>query len=142
MTYKVKIGTDIILEDEDGNPIVDTFTYKFNSIQDDSEERDPKVRAEFTIAGKITDRNCLVLHKLIEWSKLKSDVYRDVEITVINESINSGKAMRIFNFDRVFCVDYTEIYTDNDVDNKFEMFMAQSPTGKKRDVKCDYNDVD
>ncbi len=141
MRYTIKIG-DIILQDMENNDIISEFMYKLNSIQDERSERDPDARSEFTVSGKITFENCNTLKKVLEWSLTKENVYRELEVKIINESNDKEKACRILKFDKVFCIDYEEKYNQSDSETIFTLKMAQSPNGKRHEVDCEYNDED
>ncbi|MCR4890099.1 MAG: hypothetical protein K5979_13115 [Ruminococcus sp.] len=141
MKITLKIGDDIVVQDATDNGVFESFTYKLNSIQDDLEERDEKARNEFTFTGKITNENSASLYKILLWSMERENTRRTIEIKVVDSVNNKDKALRIFKFSEVFCIDYSETYSkENKSKTKFELFLAQSPQGKKHEVTTEITD--
>lgn len=113
---------------------IESVLFKLNTIDDDTLERDNGTRCEFTIEGKIDEKSHNEVKKIAKWAVSKNDVHRDIEITVIDEN-NSGnpevpEKYRVYKFDRIFCIDFSEEYSKND--NKFRLFMAQSQNHSKQ----------
>lgn len=127
------------------NTHLDSFVYTHNSLHDELTEKDPKARSEFRFEGKITKDNYQDLKKLLDWAKESEEVYRKIEIIVVDNT-KQKKAIRRFKFDEVFCIDYSEEFgipakgTENESKMRFKLFMAQSPTGKKHDVTYEEDD--
>ncbi|MDE5771658.1 MAG: hypothetical protein K2I06_08560 [Ruminococcus sp.] len=106
--------------------------FKFNS-NDDCKDRDRDARIEVTIWGKAdTKEDFCEMNKLANWSKETSDVYRTVKIEAFTTEL-SDNISRNFEFDGMFCLDYTEDFTENGVE--FMIFMAQRPNHRITDIR-------
>lgn len=119
---------------------ITSFTFKMNSLNDNAIERDQHARCEMTLTGEINEDNREKTGKLAEWAMRSQNLYAvvTVEVTAHNET-EKGVTMRSYMFDKMFCVDYEEVYegggTSSGSDTgKFTLFMAQGPRYKQRVV--------
>ena len=133
MLFVLKVGNDIVLSDKVEQTFT-KFTYMSNSIDNDIREKNSvDARNEFTFEGIITPNNYPILKKVADWAILPSKVYREIHVIVYDESFNEDVEVRHYNFDEVFCIDYTEEF-DNAKGNKFTLFMAQKKIGTKKEI--------
>lgn len=149
MLYSLRIGDEIFLKDENDDRTFTKFIYKSNSLNNDIREKNVSARNEFTFKGDITDNNYVMLKKIAEWAISTSNVYRDIEIIVIDDANNAKVELRHFNFDEVFCIDYSETYggtsgsENGDTSPRtFELSMAQKKLGTRKEITCTSNDDD
>ncbi|MDO5150472.1 MAG: hypothetical protein Q4D76_13925 [Oscillospiraceae bacterium] len=132
-------GKKITLKDSEKSKTITGFSFKSNSLEDNSIERDRNARCEFTFYGEITPVNNYDLGEIANLSIKSSDVYVQLDVDVINED-DGTKIYRRLSFDKVFFVDYTESFDNNK--SSFEIQLAQSPLGKKQDISFDIDDED
>ena len=127
MEYKVKIiaedGSEITFghneEKKDKNTIkkVDII---FDTIDDNVYSKGAGMLARLTIEGDIKDdgSNMQPLIGLFNWAKSEEseDQYRTVEVEIWNGSTRH----RVYNFERMFVVDYEEVYDSSGSKNSQE----------------------
>ncbi|MBR0283577.1 MAG: hypothetical protein IJQ81_18610 [Oscillibacter sp.] len=117
---------------------IQSFRFKMNSLNDDALERDQHARCEMRLEGEINDHTREKTGKLADWAMRVKNLYATVTVEVIafNDS-TTGTTLRSYVFDKMFCVDYEEIYADNGTEKgsdtgQFKLFMAQGPHYTKR----------
>lgn len=138
MKYYIKLENEnqydpviILNEVECSEEFITDFEYKLKSLDHDSVERGT-ARPEFIIKGKIIPEIFKQLTMISDWSFKKKELYMFMTIACIDTSSGQPVICRKFDFDSVFCVDYGEKY--NGEERSFELIMAQSPLGLKREV--------
>lgn len=106
---------------------ISAVQFKFDS-DDNCKDRDRDARIVVTIKGKAdNDSDFCEMNKLANWSKETADVYRTVKIEAFTTE-DTDNISRKFEFDGMFCIDYTENFSRNGV--TFEIVMAQRPNHK------------
>ena len=117
MEYKVKIiaedGSEILFgheEEKSDKNTIKKVDIMFDTIDDKVYSKGAGMLARMTIEGDIKDdgSNMDQLIDLFNWAKSEEseEQYRTVEV----EIWNSSSRRRVYNFERMFVVDYNEIY--------------------------------
>ena len=122
--------------DKEGNSI-SKVTFKMNTLNDDTLNRDSAVRCELEIEGLITKQNKEETMKLAKWSMLNSGdaLYRKVTVTVYTDG-GREEVLREYTVEKMFCIDYDEQFSDG-VQNeagKFTLHIAQREGNHSKDV--------
>ena len=132
-------GKKVTLVDYGKDKTIDSFVFKSNSIDDDQMVPDSRnKRCEFTLSGVINTENNYELGEIAKLSVKTSDVFVSLDVDVIDDDNDEKKIYRRLSFDKVFFVDYSEIYDDNK--KEFVIKLAQAPLGKKQDIEIDLSE--
>ncbi len=136
MNYEITIlneGTEEIKFDDEKELTqkITKFTYKLNSIDDNSSVRDRGARVELTIEGDIDDASFEEVCKIAKWSTVTKSPTREIKVVVKDDH---NKVFRTYEFDNMFCVDYEEIFEGNQDKNSFRLLVAQAPNYKKLNI--------
>ncbi len=142
MKYVVKITGgaegDILFTEEEGlSEKITQCVYKLDTVDDNTLDRDTNARCTFEIHGIIDVKSADITLKLAKWSKEKKSVYRKLEIEVYDDGNDGGEnKLRYYEFDRIFCIDYTEEWglKDQKNDNRFTLYLAQGPNWTTRNI--------
>ena len=89
---------------------IQSFQFKMNSLNDDALERDQHARCEMRLEGEIDDGNREKTGKLADWAMRVKNLYATVTVEVSATNDKSKTTLRTYVFDKMFCVDYEEIY--------------------------------
>lgn len=135
--YDVKIETEdieIVFDkaektENENREVIDSVTFKMNTINENTLNRGSGVRCELIIEGKINSHAKEETVKLAKWAMCNSNesqIYRKVSVIVYT---NSGRdiILREYTIDKMFCIDYDEIFDSNgnSENGKFILHIAQ-----------------
>lgn len=133
MGYNVTISNsesaiEFSTADESSAPSITSVTFKMNTLDDSTRNHSDSVRAEIVIKGNINEDNRDNTLKLLQWA-IDSDLntmYRDVDITVYEDTKQTGKVLRCYQVKNMFVIDYQENKSQQKAANyEFELFIAQ-----------------
>ena len=124
MIYKVKIiaedKSEILLGHKDDKADKNTIkkvAIMFDTIDENVYSKGAGMLARMTIEGDIKDdgKNTDQLIELFNWSKSEEseEQYRTVEVEIWNKTTRN----RVYHFERMFIVDYYEIYCSGNSGN-------------------------
>ena len=131
MLYEVKIedqdGEEVIYignpENEGESQKITSLIVELDTINDQSLQKSNAMLAKIEIVGLLDSSIKGEIIKLFNWAKEQNAEkwYRNIEINVktSNEDVD-----RIYNFENVFILDYSEVYTD-EADNKKDYFKVK-----------------
>ena len=131
MLYEVKIedqdGEEVIYignpENEGESQKITSLIVELDTINDQSRQKSNAMLAKIEIVGLLDSSIKGEIIKLFNWAKEQNAEkwYRNIEIKVktSNEDVD-----RIYNFENVFILDYSEVYTD-EADNKKDYFKVK-----------------
>ena len=131
MLYEVKIedqdGEEVIYignpENEGESKKITSLIVELDTINDQSRQKSNAMLAKIEIVGLLDSSIKGEIIKLFNWAKEQNAEkwYRNIEIKVktSNEDVD-----RIYNFENVFILDYSEVYTD-EADNKKDYFKVK-----------------
>ena len=144
VAYDVKIESaegEILFNEElkeDGEAI-NKVTFKMNTIDDNTLNRSSAVRCELVIEGVINIKTKEETMKLTKWSMAGSGdslLYRKVTVTVYTDN-NREEVLRQYTVDKMFCIDYDEIFGEKETQNeagRFILHIAQREGSHNKDV--------
>lgn len=124
-------------KDHEGSAI-SKVTFKMNTLDDDTLNRDSAVRCELFIEGVINKNTREETMKLTKWSMAGSGeslIYRKVTVTVYTDG-GREEMLRQYTVDKMFCVDYDEEFFEdgNKEAGKFILHIAQREGSHTKDV--------
>lgn len=131
MLYEVKIedqdGEEVIYignpENEGEGKMITSLVVELDTINDQSRQKSNAMLAKLEIVGLLDSSIKGEIIKLFNWAKEQNEEkwYRNIEIKVKTSNDNVD---RIYNFENVFILDYSEVYTD-EADNKKDYFKVK-----------------
>ena len=131
MLYEVKIedqdGEEVIYignpENEGESKKITSLIVELDTINDQSRQKSNAMLAKIEIVGLLDSSIREEIRKLFIWAKELNEEkwYRNIEIKVKTSNENVD---RIYNFENVFILDYSEVYTD-EADNKKDYFKVK-----------------
>lgn len=129
MGIKIKITGKEVEEITLGKEEIKNFNFIFDS-PDDVKEKSivPIIGIEFN--GKINVNNKDEILKLVNWALYfgGQDIYRKVEIRLIDKEEN---ILREYVFNKMFVVDYTENFEEENTTLGYEIKLTQKLTEKE-----------
>lgn len=144
VAYDVKIesteGEIVFNKDTDvEGASINKVLFKMNTLNDDTLNRDSAVRCELIIEGQINKNTKEETMKLAKWSMTGSGdslLYRKVTVVVYTDD-GREEVLRQYTVDKMFCIDYDEIFGEKDAQNetgKFVLHIAQREGTHNKDV--------
>lgn len=146
--YDVKIEStdnEIVFNegtDKEGSAI-SKVTFKMNTLNDNTLNRDSGVRCELIIEGVINKTTKEETMKLTKWSMTSSGenlLYRKVTVIVYTDE-GREEVLRQYTVDKMFCIDYDELFygdkeegISNAETGKFILHIAQRQGNHSKDV--------
>lgn len=141
MLYEVKIedqdGEEVIYignpENEGESKKITSLIVELDTINDQSLQKSNAMLAKIEIVGLLDSSIKGEIIKLFNWAKEQNAEkwYRNIEIKVktSNEDVD-----RIYNFENVFILDYSEVYTDEAEKKKdyFKVKLTQKENNFKK----------
>ena len=141
MLYEVKIedqdGEEVIYignpENEGESQKITSLIVELDTINDQSRQKSNAMLAKIEIVGLLDSSIKGEIIKLFNWAKEQNAEkwYRNIEIKVktSNEDVD-----RIYNFENVFILDYSEVYTDEAEKKKdyFKVKLTQKENNFKK----------
>lgn len=115
--------------------------FKMNTLEDAVLNRSSAVRCELMIEGLINKLTKEMTMKLAKWSMTGSGeslLYRKVTVIVYTDN-DREEVLRQYTIDKMFCVDYDEIFGDKEMDTQneagsFILRLAQREGAHSKDI--------
>lgn len=146
--YDVKIEStdnEIVFNEETKKEEVEAIskvTFKMNTLNDNTLNRDSGVRCELIIEGVINKDTKEETMKLTKWSMTSSGenlLYRKVTVIVYTDD-SREEVLRQYTIDKMFCINYYELFDNEDKEapnaasGKFILHIAQKQGKHIKDV--------